>query len=73
MAEHQSGPVELGAEMNYAEHEKTYSGFVKFAKYGTILLAVLMICMAAGFFTKAGFFFSVLLFIVLSAIGIFIL
>jgi len=73
MAEHHSGPVELGAEMDYAEHDKTYSGFIKVAKYGSMSIAVLMICMAAGFFTKAGFFFSTLLFIVLNLIGFFVL
>lgn len=73
MAEHHSGPVELGAEMDYAEHDKTYSGFVNGAKYGTMLLAILMIAMAAGFFTSAGFLFSLLLFIVLSLAGFFVL
>ena len=73
MSEHHSGPVELGAEMDYAEHERTYSGFTNVAKYGTMLIAVLLISMAALFFTKAGFIFSVLLFIILGAIGFFVL
>jgi hypothetical protein len=71
MAEHHSGPVEVGAEMDYAEHDKTYSGFTKFAKYGAIEIVILLICMAVGFFSSAGFIFSVLLFIVLSLIAIF--
>lgn len=73
MAEHQTGPVEVGAEMDYSEHDKTYRGFVNGAKYGSMLIIVLFICMAAGFFTKAGFVFSTLLFIVLSVIGFFVL
>jgi len=73
MAEHHSGPVELGAEMDYAEHEKTYHGFLSAAKYGTMMLVVLMIAMAVGFFSSAGFLFSVLLFIVLSLAGFFVL
>ena len=73
MAEHHSGPVELGAEMDYAEHEKTYNGFLNAAKYGSMLIVVLLIAMAAGFFTSAGFLFSVLLFIVLSLAGFFVL
>lgn len=73
MAEHHSGPVELGVEMDYAEHDRTYNGFVNAAKYGTMLLVILMIAMAAGFFTSAGFLFSVLLFIVLSLAGFFVL
>lgn len=73
MSEHHSGPVEVGASMDYAEHDKTYNGFLFAAKYGTMAVVVLMICMAVGFFTSAGFFFSVLLFVVLTALGFFLL
>ena len=73
MAEHHSGPVEVGASMDYAEHERTYSGFLFAAKYGTMIVVVLMIAMAAGFFTPAGFVFSTLLFIVLTALGFYLL
>jgi hypothetical protein len=73
MSEHHSGPVEVGAEMDYSEHDRTYSGFTAVAKYGAMGIAILMLCMAVGFFTKAGFIFSVLLFIVLNIIGFFIL
>lgn len=73
MAEHHSGPVEVGAPMDYAEHEKTYHGFLNAAKYGTMLVLVLLIAMAAGFFTNAGFLFGFLLFIVLSLVGFFVL
>lgn len=70
MAEHQSGPVELGAPMDYKEHEKSYDLFIKGAKYGTMIIVFLMIAMAVGFFTSAGFIFSVLLFIILSVGGV---
>lgn len=73
MAEHHSGPVEVGASMDYAEHERTYSGFLFAAKYGTMAVIVLMIAMAVGFFTAAGFVFSTLLFIVLTALGFYLL
>ena len=73
MAEHHSGPVELGASMDYAEHDKTYNGFLLATKYGTMMLVVLMIAMAVGFFTGAGFIFSFLLFIVLNALGFYLL
>lgn len=72
MAEHHSGPVELGASMDYAEHDKTYNGFLAATKYGTMLLVVLLIAMAVGFFSSAGFLFSLLLFIVLSALGFYL-
>jgi F0F1-type ATP synthase assembly protein I len=73
MSEHHSGPVEVGAEMDYAEHDKTYAGFINAAKYGSMMIAVLLICMAVGSFTSAGFIFSVLLFIVLTLAGFFVL
>ena len=73
MAEHRSGPVEVGASMDYAEHDKTYSGFIFAAKYGSMAIAVLLVCMAIGFFTTAGFVFSTLLFVVLTALGFYLL
>ena len=73
MAEHHSGPVEVGADMDYAEHEKTYHGFLNAAKYGSMLILVLLIAMAFGFFTNAGFLFSLLLFMVLSLAGFFVI
>lgn len=73
MAEHHTGPVETGAQMDYAEHEKTYNLFIAGAKYGTAILVALMIAMAAGFFTAAGFLGGLVVFIVLSVAGIFML
>jgi hypothetical protein len=73
MAEHHSGPVEVGADMDYAEHDRTYNGFTKVAKYGSMMIGILMISMAVGFFSSAGFIFSVLLFIVLNLIGFFVI
>jgi hypothetical protein len=69
MADHSpTGPVEMGASMDYAEHEKTYKTFVALAKYGSLVCAALLIAMAFGFFTTAGFFSSTLLFFVIVAV-----
>jgi hypothetical protein len=73
MAEHHSGPVEVGASMDYAEHDRTYHGFLFAAKYGAMAIVILMICMAVGFFTPAGVVFSFLLFVVLNALGFYLL
>lgn len=73
MSEHKSGPVEVGAAMDYSEHDKTYKGFVWAAKNGSIIIAALLIAMAAGFYTKAGLFFGAVLWIVLSLVGIVLL
>ncbi|WP_313193168.1 aa3-type cytochrome c oxidase subunit IV [Shinella zoogloeoides] len=73
MAEHHNGPVELGAPMDYPEHEKTYNLFVNAAKYGTMFCVALLVAMAAGFFTSAGFFSALVLLIVLNVVGYFLL
>ncbi|MBZ0163863.1 MAG: aa3-type cytochrome c oxidase subunit IV [Notoacmeibacter sp.] len=64
-----TGPVELGAEMDYAEHEKTYALFLTLAKYGSLICAALLIAMAFGFFTSAGFISATILFFIICAVG----
>jgi hypothetical protein len=68
-----TGPVELGAEMDYQEHEKTYSVFLALAKYGTLHTVALLIAMAFGFFTSAGFISATILFVLISALGVYML
>ncbi len=68
-----TGPVEMGAEMDYAEHEKTYAMFLSLAKYGSLACAAILISMAFGFFTSAGFISSLILFVIICAIGAFLL
>ena len=69
MSEHHNGPVELGAKMDYSEHKKTYNGFLVASKYGTMIVTVLMIAMAVGFFTTGGFFGGLLVFVILTIAG----
>ncbi|MGB3539713.1 MAG: aa3-type cytochrome c oxidase subunit IV [Mesorhizobium sp.] len=74
MADHTpTGPVELGANMDYAEHERTFKGFVALAKYGSLTCAAILIAMAFGFFTTAGFFSATILFILILVVGGYIL
>lgn len=63
------GPVETGAAMDYAEHDRTYAAFVNLAKYGTLVCVALMAAMAFSFFTTAGWFSGIVLFVLISAIG----
>ncbi|MBZ9669619.1 aa3-type cytochrome c oxidase subunit IV [Mesorhizobium sp. B3-2-1] len=73
MAEHTpSGPVELGAKMDYAEHDRTYAGFLALAKYGSLFCGALLLAMAFGFFA-GGFFSALILFVLIMAVGAFIL
>jgi len=68
-----SGPIEMGAEMDYREHEKTYSMFLVLAKYFTLVCAALLIAMVAGFFWGFGFFSAAVLFVLICAVGGFLL
>ena len=68
-----SGPLEMGAEMDYSEHEKTYEGFLALTKYGTLVLVALMIAMAFGFFMGGGFISAIILFAIICAGGTFFL
>jgi hypothetical protein len=73
MADHSpTGPVELGAKMDYAEHDRTYAGFLALAKYGSLFCGALLLAMAFGFFA-GGFFSAVILFALIMAVGAFIL
>ncbi len=74
MADHTpTGPVETGAAMDYAEHDATYARFVGLAKYGALACAALLVAMAFGFFTSAGFFSATVLFVLICAVGFFLL
>ncbi|WP_082491026.1 aa3-type cytochrome c oxidase subunit IV [Aureimonas sp. Leaf454] len=46
MAELQGYEINKAAQMDYAEHRRTYSGFLAMFKYGTIAVIVLLILMA---------------------------
>lgn len=73
MADHSpTGPVELGAKMDYAEHDRTYAGFLALAKYGSLFCGALLLAMAFGFFA-GGFFSATILFVLIMAVGSFIL
>jgi len=68
-----TGPVELGAEMDYKEHEGTYEVFLGVVKYSSLITAALLVAMAFGFFTAAGFFSATILFILVCIVGAYLL
>ncbi len=74
MAEHHtSGPLEMGAKMDYPEHEKTYDRFLILTKYGTLAVVSLLIAMAFGLLGGGGFISSIILFVLILAVGSFAL
>jgi hypothetical protein len=68
-----AGPVELGAQMDYAEHDKTYRLFMTLAKFGSLVVAAILLSMAFLFVAHAGIFASIVLFIAICAAGYFLL
>ena len=63
-----NGPLEIGAKMDYAEHNQTYGRFLALAKWGTIACIGIVAGMAFGFFV-GGFFSGFLLFVLILAVG----
>jgi len=70
MADHMpSAPVDMGADMDYREHERTYVLFLALAKYGGLFCVAILIAMAFGFFTSAGFISATVLFLIVCGVG----
>ncbi|SJZ80156.1 aa3-type cytochrome c oxidase subunit IV [Consotaella salsifontis] len=72
MAEHARFEMSTAAQMDYPEHERTYSLFLKLLKWGSIAVASLLIAMAFGFVGGGGFFGGVISFVVVLAIAYFV-
>lgn len=74
MADHSpTGPVEMGAKMDYAEHDQTYNLFLHLVKYCTLACVGLLVAMAFGFFAGGGFVASTILFVLFCIVGAFLL
>lgn len=54
--------LELGADMDYGEHRRTYSMFIEGAKWGTMVVIALLVAMAVGFFMAGGFIGGIVVF-----------
>ncbi|MBB6012081.1 aa3-type cytochrome c oxidase subunit IV [Aquamicrobium sp. NLF2-7] len=73
MAEHlPAGPVELGAQMDYSEHEKTYRMFTALTKYCTLACVAILVAMAFGFFA-GGAVSGLIVFILTFVVGAYLL
>lgn len=68
-----SGPLEMGAKIDYVEHEKTYNLFLNITKYSVLGSVALLIAMAFGFFTTAGFVSATILFFIICGLGVYFL
>lgn len=74
MAEHTpSGPVELGAPMDYAEHERTFEGFVSLTKITTLACIAILQALTLFGIANNGFWLGVImivLMLVATAVGL---
>jgi hypothetical protein len=75
MAEHSdSGPAELGAPMDYRQHEETYARFLALTKIVILSCVVTLLALAIAGFGSSGFVIGgllILLMIIAAALGIF--
>jgi fatty acid desaturase len=68
MAEHtHSGAAELGAPMDYQEHERTYAGFLTLTKLTVLASAATLVSLALyAFGGAAGFWWGTLLLVLMA-------
>jgi hypothetical protein len=70
MAEHTpAGPAELGAPMDYAQHERTYAGFLSLVKITILASIVTLLALALYGFGSGGFWLGSLL-VILMIVGV---
>jgi hypothetical protein len=74
MAEHaHSGPAELGAPMDYAQHEQTFAAFVMLVKLAILATVDVLLALTLYGFGSGGFWLGTLmivLMIIATAIGL---
>ena len=70
MAEHlPAGPAEIGAPMDYVAHERTYEGFLDFAKVGVVSVINTLLALVLFSFGHTGAFLLGTLVLVLMMIA----
>ena len=70
MAEHQQhGQAELGAPMDYPEHERTYSAFLTLSKVSVLASIATLLALALFSFGGSWGFWWGLLILILTALG----
>ena len=68
MAEHtHSGPAELGAPMDYSEHERTFAGFVALTKIGVLATIAILQALALFGIANNGFWLGVIQIVLMAA------
>ncbi|MGZ5984486.1 MAG: aa3-type cytochrome c oxidase subunit IV [Caulobacteraceae bacterium] len=60
-------------DMIIEEHEKTYSGFLKMTKWGSLYLAAILLLLTLWFCTPAGFMGGIITAVVILVLGTLVL
>ena len=60
-------------DMTIEEHEKTYSGFLKMTKWGSLYLAAILLLLTLWFCTPAGFLGAIITAVVVLVVGTLVL
>ena len=60
-------------EMIIEEHEKTYEGFLKMTKWGSLYIAALLVLLTLWFCTPAGFLGALIAAVVVAVLGTLVL
>jgi hypothetical protein len=71
MAEHTpSGPAELGAPMDYAEHERTFAGFVALTKISILATVATLQALVLFGIANSGFWLGALLIVLIAVAAV---
>lgn len=71
MAEHtSSAPAELGAPMDYAEHERTYGGFLALTKITVLACVAILQALTLFGLASNGFWLGVILIVLMMAASV---
>ncbi|WP_062207769.1 aa3-type cytochrome c oxidase subunit IV [Aureimonas sp. AU12] len=73
MAEEMGFELNKGAAMDYAEHKRTYAGFLGLVKYGSIGVIAILLGMLVGLIVGGGVILSVLTMAVFAVLAVFFL
>ena len=73
MAEHHAPSDYTRGEMIIEEHERTFSGFIKLSKWGSLYIAALLLLLTMWFCTAAGFLAGVIAAFVVVVLGTLVL
>lgn len=73
MAEEMGFELNKGAAMDYAEHKRTYAGFLGLVKYGSIGVVAILLGMLVGLIVGGGVILSILAMVIFTVLAVVLL